>query len=56
MFFKKKSEKKALNPSSFTSQKTESMSQAGKSFEEILPYLVSGESDDLSNDFTMKLQ
>lgn len=56
MFFKKKREQKAPRQSNFTSQATESMSQAGKSFDEVLPYLLSGEADDLSNDFTMKLQ
>lgn len=56
MFFKKKREQKeSKKQSNFTSQKTESMSQAGKSFDEVLPYLLSGEADDLSNDFTMKL-
>lgn len=56
MFFKKKPEKKTSKQSNFTSQKAEPMSQAGKSFDEVLPYLLSGEADDLSNDFTMKLQ
>jgi len=33
----------------------EPMNQAGKTFEDMFPYLLSGESDDLSSEFTAKL-
>ncbi|HEX2985994.1 MAG TPA: hypothetical protein VHO71_04190 [Caproiciproducens sp.] len=46
------------NPQGFSdkdSQSEEEMCQTGKSYEEILPYLLSGEADDLSLEFTSKI-
>lgn len=33
----------------------EQMCQTGKSFEDVLPYLLSGDADDLSTEFTDKV-
>ena len=52
---KKQKNKPYTNQKKPNSQMTEKLSQVGKSPEEILPYLLSGESDDLSIDFTEKL-
>lgn len=44
-----------LIPPEQKNQYAEQPCQTGKTFEDLLPYLLSGEADDLSTEFTSKI-
>ncbi|MDD3693052.1 MAG: hypothetical protein PHX02_04025 [Oscillospiraceae bacterium] len=52
---KKQPKKQDFKSKTNVSAEQNKMSQKGKSMEEMLPYLLSGESDDLSNEFFDKI-